>query len=297
MLISTTEHNPLHAGYYADSALQARVPIVENVRLARDTYRLRLACPEIARRIVPGQFLMLRLAGLNDPLLGRPIALYDTVCDAAGKPVGIDIVYLTVGKMTRRLAQCVAGDELDVWGPLGNGFPAIAADHLIMVAGGIGQTPFLALGQEYLGRRIYGATPRSVPPAQKVTLCYGVRSTEFLAGVADFEKAGFDVRLSSDDGSIGHHGFVTEVLSRVLAETAGQNRAVVCCGPEPMMHAVAALCKRENTRCYVSLETPMACGIGICFSCVTRVRQPDGSWDYKRTCVEGPIFDAHKIEW
>lgn len=292
-----TKPNPLHAGYYADTADQDRVRIVENVRLARDTYRVRFDCQEISKKIVPGQFLILRLAGLNDPLLGRPLALYDTICDATGRPVGIDIVYLTVGKMTRRLAECAPDDELDVWGPLGNGFPAIETDHLIMVAGGIGQTPFLALGQEYLGRRKYGGTLRKVPPAQRVTLCYGVRSAEFLAGVTDFEKAGIDVRLSSDDGSIGHHGFVTEVLSQVLAETAGQNRAVVCCGPEPMMHAVAALCQRENTRCYVSLETPMACGIGICFSCVTRVRQPDGSWDYKRTCVEGPIFDAQMIQW
>lgn len=292
-----TEHNPLHAGYYADSADQSRVRINENVRLARDTYRVRFECPEIARRIVPGQFLMLRLAGLNDPLLGRPLALYNTVCDSTGEPIGIDVVYLTVGKMTRRLALCVAGDELDVWGPLGNGFPMIETAHLIMVAGGIGQTPFLALGQEYLGRRKYGGTSRSTLSAPKVTLCYGVRSAEFLAGATDFEKAGIAVRLSSDDGSIGQHGFVTEVLGQVLTETAGENRAVVCCGPEPMMHAVAALCERENTRCYVSLETPMACGIGICFSCVTRVRQPDGSWDYKRTCVEGPIFDAHKIEW
>lgn len=294
---SVTEHNPLHAGYYADSADQARVRIVENVRLARDTYRVRFECPTIACRIVPGQFLMLRLAGLNDPLLGRPLALYDTICESAGENGAIDVVYLTIGKMTRRLAQCVAGDELDVWGPLGNGFPEFETDHLIMVAGGIGQTPFLALGQEYLGRRRYGGASRSVQPARKVTLCYGVRSAEFLAGVTDFEQVGIDVHLSSDDGSIGHHGFVTEVLGQVLAEAAGEDRAVVCCGPEPMMHAVATLCERENTRCYVSLETPMACGIGICFSCVTRVRQADGSWDYKRTCVEGPIFDAQKIQW
>ena len=64
-----------------------------------------------------------------------------------------------------------------------------------------------------------------------------------------------------------------------------------------MMHAVADVCRAHETRCIVSLETPMACGIGICFSCVTKVRQPDGGWDWKRTCVEGPIFDAEKIEW
>jgi dihydroorotate dehydrogenase electron transfer subunit len=96
---------------------------------------------------------------------------------------------------------------------------------------------------------------------------------------------------------VGHHGFVTHLLSDVLLETQGRKRQVVCCGPEPMMHAVAELCQHEDTPCLVSLETPMACGIGICFSCVTKVRQPDGEWDWKRTCVEGPIFDAQKIVW
>jgi dihydroorotate dehydrogenase electron transfer subunit len=83
----------------------------------------------------------------------------------------------------------------------------------------------------------------------------------------------------------------------LLKEDPSENRLVTCCGPEPMMHAVSEICSANNTRCFASLETPMACGIGVCFSCVTKVRQPDGSWDWKRTCVEGPIFDATKIEW
>ena len=293
----TMDRNPLHADFYADRACQYRVRVIENVRIARDTYRVRFNCPAIARRIVPGQFLMLRLAGLNDPLLGRPLALYNTVDDAAGEPTGIDVVYLTLGKMTRQLAQLKEGAELDIWGPLGNGFPPRRAKHLIMVAGGIGQTPFLALGQEYLGRRTFGEPARAVERAERVTLCYGVRTADYAAGIADFEAAGIDVRLSSDDGSVGHHGLVTALLEQVLAETAGEDRLVVCCGPEPMMHAVAAMCDRNAAECLVSLETPMACGIGICFSCVTKVRQPEGGWDYKRTCVEGPIFDAQKIEW
>jgi dihydroorotate dehydrogenase electron transfer subunit len=225
------------------------------------------------------------------------LALYDVSRDASGAPTAIDVVSLVLGRMTRRLAEVAAGTELEVWGPLGNGFPPRATEHLIMVAGGIGQTPFLALGQEYLGRRQYGSPPRTVPPAKRVTLCYGVRTADLLAGVPDFEAAGFDVRISSDDGSVGHHGLVTELLNGVLAETHGVDRLVACCGPEPMMHAVAELCQRKQTPCLVSLETPMACGIGICFSCVTKVRQPDGSWDWKRACVEGPIFDAAKIEW
>jgi dihydroorotate dehydrogenase electron transfer subunit len=292
-----TDSNPLHAAYYADAACQRRVKIVENVRLARDTYRVRFECPEIARKIVPGQFLMVRLAGLDDPLLGRPLALYDVVLDGAGQPAAIDVVYLVLGKMTGRLAECGPGVELDVWGPLGNGFPPRPTDQLIMVAGGIGQTPFLALGQEYLGCRTYGSPPRKFPAARKVTLCYGVRTAALAAGIDDFRSAGFDLRSASDDGTLGHHGLVTDLLRDALLETAGQNRLVVCCGPEPMMEAVAKLCHAAPAPCLVSLETPMACGIGICFSCVAKVRQPDGGWDYKRTCVEGPIFDAARIVW
>jgi dihydroorotate dehydrogenase electron transfer subunit len=290
-------HHPLEAEFYADQAVQRRASVIENVRLARDTYRVRFECPEIAGRIVPGQFIMLRLPALNDPLLGRPLALYDTVRDAAGVPFALDIVYLTLGKMTRRLAEVQPGAALDVWGPLGNGFPPDPTDHLIMVAGGIGQTPFLALGQEYLGRHEYGEPPRCVPRAKKITLCYGVRNASLVAGAEDFTSAGFDLRLSSDDGSIGHHGFVTDLLGQVFDQTRGEDRLVVCCGPEPMMEAVADLCKLNETRCYVSLETPMACGIGICFSCVAKVLQSNGTWDWKRTCVEGPVFAADRIVW
>jgi dihydroorotate dehydrogenase electron transfer subunit len=287
--------NPLHAAHYADGACTLRVSIVENVQLARDTYRVRFECPELARRIVPGQFVMLKIAGANDPLLGRPLALYDTVLAADGTPWGIDVVYLVLGKMTSRLARMVPGQELEVWGPLGNGFCPQATEHLIMVAGGIGQTPFPALAREHLGKRRYGDPPRQVQPVPRVTLCYGARTTAYLAGVDDFANLGVQVRVSTDDGSAGHRGLVTELLANELAEKSAAR--VVCCGPEPMMAAVARIAAERGVPCQVSLETPMACGIGICFSCVAKVRDEDGSWDYRRTCVEGPIFDATRIEW
>ena len=137
--------------HYADHARYETVELQENVRVAEDTFRVRFACEEIARRILPGQFLMLRLAGVNDPLLGRPLAMYDVVLDADARPCALDVVYLAVGKMTRRLTTLKPGSLLEVWGPLGNGFPATEAEHLIMVAGGIGQTPFLAMARESLG--------------------------------------------------------------------------------------------------------------------------------------------------
>lgn len=279
---------------FADRAWHGTVTVVENVQLARDTFRLRFACPELARRVVPGQFLMLKLAACDDPLLGRPLALYDTVLDEHGAPCGVDVVYLVVGKMTRRLAKLLPGQALSVWGPLGNGFAARDLDHLIMVAGGIGQTPFVALGREFLGLRRYGDTERSTARAKRVTLCYGARSAEYLAGVDDFRAIGIELKISTDDGSAGQRGLVTALLEQTLAESTPR-RQIVCCGPERMLHAVAEVAAKAQVPCDVSLETPMACGIGICFSCVTRVKQSDGSWDYRRTCVEGPVFDATRV--
>lgn len=285
-----------HAVSYADGAWNGTVTIEENVRIARDTYRVRFRCPEMAARILPGQFLMVRLAGSDDPLLGRPLALFDTVLDPGGRPSGLDVVYLAVGKMTHRLAASRSGERLEVWGPLGNGFPPSAAEHLVMVAGGIGQTPFLALAQETFGLRSYGVPAREVSRAKKVTLCYGARSRDYLACVEDFERAGVEVRPSTDDGSTGHRGLVTDLV-RPAVEGASLACRIVCCGPEPMMEATARIARELGVPCQVSLETPMACGIGICFSCVAKVRDRSGGWDYRRTCVEGPVFDAEDVEF
>jgi dihydroorotate dehydrogenase electron transfer subunit len=270
--------------------LHATVPVIENVRLARNTYRLRLQTPSLASAILPGQFVMLRLPGTTDPLLGRPFALYDTVL-ANGQSVAIDVVYLIVGKMTARLAEVKGGDSLEVWGPLGNGFPQFeSVSHVGLVAGGIGQTPFLAYIRELLGGRGYGgrAAKKSV---ERVSLYYGVRSADLAAGVEDFHSAGASVHLASDDGTIGEKGFVTQLLER-----QGSPDHLVGCGPEPMLHALTDLARRWKTPCHVSLETPMACGVGICFSCVVKVKTEQG-WDYRRCCTEGPVFDAACLEW
>lgn len=271
--------------------IQRTSAVIENVRLARDTFRIRLEAPTVAERIEPGQFVMLRLPGRSDPLLGRPFALYDTVLDAAGRPFAIDVVYLIVGKATRLLANLREGESVEVWGPLGHGFRSLdGRREVALVAGGIGQTPFLAYARDLLGLRGYaGRTPRR--QVERVRLCYGVRTAELAAGIEDFENAGAEVMLSSDDGSAGFHGNVVQLLG-----TQPRPDWIVGCGPEPMLHALAAAAREWNVPCDVSLETPMACGLGICFSCVTRVRCDDG-WDYKRVCVDGPIFDAGQLVW
>jgi dihydroorotate dehydrogenase electron transfer subunit len=271
--------------------LQISAPVLATEPLARDTYLIRLGAADIARLIRPGQFVMLRAGQGTDPLLARPFALYDTFLDDNGQPAGIDIVYLVVGKLTRLLATLRPGDAVETWGPLGNGFPEPRTDdHVGLVAGGIGQTPFLAQIRELLGERGYsGAAPRR--RVRRVSFYYGVRTADLLAGVDDFRQTGATVHMATDDGSSGFHGFVTQLL-----EQHEPAQHLFGCGPEPMLKALAEIARRRGAPCHLSLETPMACGIGICFSCVTPVCTADG-WDYRRVCVEGPIFDAQSLQW
>lgn len=225
----------------------------------------------------------------SDPLIGRAFALYDTGHD------WVDLVYAVKGKFTQWLRNRPAGTKLGVWGPLGNSFACTPVDHLIMVAGGIGQTPFLTLAREALGKQAYGQG-RRCGYASKVTFCYGAKSSEYFAGLDDFKATGAEVLLATDDGSVGPARLVTDLLNDVLASSSNLQRRIVCCGPEPMMQRVGEIAIRNDIDCQVSMETPMACGLGICFTCVAKVGT-EQEWDYKRTCVEGPIFSAREIVW
>ena len=279
-------------------AAQRIAAVIENRPVARQTYRLRLDAPEMARDIAPGQFLMIRAGSSGDPLLGRPFALYDVVRDVSGAPTALDVVYLVVGKGTAALSERRPGDRLPVWGPLGNGFgPAPEpSGPVVFVAGGIGQTPFLALGRWWLGAGDYGGLDAGPGRATSATLLYGVRTVELAAGVEDFRAAGMAVELATDDGSAGYHGRVTDLLAQRFQR--GERPAkVVGCGPPAMLAALARLAHEYSVPCEVSLENHMACGFGACFSCVAPIRQTDGSTDLRRVCVEGPVFSSAAVVW
>lgn len=285
-----------------DCVSHRSVAVIENVSIARDTYRVRLDDPATARRILPGQFLMIRPGEGSDPLLGRPFALYDVARDPAGSPVAVDVVYQVVGRGTAALARRRTGDFLNIWGPLGNGFgpPPEPAGPVVFVAGGIGQTPFLALARDWLGRATYGSRGTNARErsrsCDRATLVYGVRSADLLAGVADFEAAGVEVEIATDDGSKGYHGFTTDLLERRLASGERPVR-VVACGPPAMLAKVAQITSYYNICCHVSLENHMACGFGVCFSCVAPIVQAGGAIDLRRVCIEGPVFDASTVAW
>ena len=243
------------------------------------------------------------IEGATDPLLGRPLALYDVVLAPAGTPCAFDVVYLVVGRGTACLARRQPGERIAVWGPLGNGFGPAPTGDAVFVAGGIGQTPFLALGRSWLGResrdqtRLAQFASNEIPApgthsktqgggivreseagtglgsrSKTVTLLYGVRTAALLAGVDDFRQAGIEVELATDDGTAGHHGFVTELLGRRLSR--GERPAkVVGCGPTAMLSTLAKLVAAHHIDCEVSLENHMACGFGACFSCVAPIRK------------------------
>jgi len=256
---------------------------------------MRLDDPEMAATIRPGQFLMVRPETGSDPLLGRPFAVYDVTWDECGTPVAVEIVYLVLGAGTAALARQRHGDRVRIWGPLGNGFGAPPGGDVVFVAGGIGQTPFLALGRWWLGAASYaGESFADASRCSSATLFYGARDASYLAGLDDFRAAGIHVEVATDNGTAGHHGYVTDLLTSRL-ERGGRPSHVVGCGPVPMLKALTKVVTREGISCDLSLENHMACGFGACFSCVTPIRQEDGTSDLRRVCVEGPIFDAKDV--
>lgn len=273
-----------------------RSEILEHRPIAKDTWQLKVRAPEFATKTRPGQFFMVRIADCNDPLIGRALAFYDRGKDASGTPETISVVYVVKGKFTRALSQRTVGQSIELWGPLGNTFSNSLVDHLILVAGGVGITPMLTLATSALGLESYGNETEQRPFAKRVTLCYGARTKEYLAGLDAFASRGVKLELATEDGSLGHRGRVTEPLERLLKDDASSTR-IACCGPEPMMQAVGKVAEKYDVPCEISLETPMACGIGICFTCVAKIKQADGSWDYRRTCMEGPVFPSQQVVW
>jgi len=279
-------------------------PIVAHEQIAETTWRLRLDCPALAATACPGQFAMVRIPDRHDPLLARPLAVYDTFgsLDAptcwlpltpaahAGPLRYADFVYAVAGKFTTAATHLQAGDRLMVWGPLGNGFDLPEADHLLLVAGGIGQTALLMLGRAWL----------AAAPSRRASFCWGARNAKLFGHAEDFRTAGMAVELATLDGSAGVRGTVVDLLDTLEKRgeiAAGSRTAIACCGPEAMMAAVAQWSALRQLGCQVSLETPMACGIGICFSCVAPIADQHGGWDYRRTCLEGPVFDGASIAW
>jgi dihydroorotate dehydrogenase electron transfer subunit len=262
--------------------------VIENRRLSADYNVLSLAAPEIAAGAQPGQFVMLRTSGGNDPLLRRPFSIFEILRDGSGAPIGVSIFNKRVGIGTTLLSRVEAGARLATLGPLGRPFePVDPPAEGWMIAGGVGLAPFVTLAEALAAR----GTP--------TTLFYGARRAEELYCVDLFHALGVTVVLATEDGSAGVKGRVTVPLEATLRERPlGNPVKLYVCGPTPMMRACAQLAATHGRACDVSLEQVMGCGLGGCYSCVVPARGADGGpAHHTRTCIDGPVFDAQRIVW
>lgn len=228
----------------------------------------------------PGQFVMFRPHGWDvDPLLGRPLSILGTSENRA------EFLVRIAGKGTRLLAKLSPGEEVSILGPIGTPFPAPQNGLLtILVAGGVGLPPLLMWAEKALEQG-----------QSSTALVYGVCSGDdmvFAERLQALNDKGVEVVFTSEDGSCGKKGMVTDVLSEIIPQH-GETSRVFTCGPEPMMKAVAEKCIDRDIPCWVSLENRMACGRGVCLGCARQ--NPDG--DFFLVCEDGPVRRAEAVKW
>jgi dihydroorotate dehydrogenase electron transfer subunit len=244
-----------------------------------DYHLLRIETPAIAAEAQPGQFLMVRVSDAATPLLRRPISLH------AKDGGSLEIFFQIAGQGTALLARMREGEPLDILGPCGRGFIADPADvpsPAILIGGGRGIAPLFFLAQELIA----GGT--------RLRVLYGGKSRPDLPARSKFEEAGLEIACSTDDGSFGRPGFVTDLLE---AEVRRANPAILyVCGPDPMMRKTAEIAATHGIRARLSLESMMGCGFGACWGCVKRIKT-NGAGAWRKICEDGPVFESDEIVW
>ncbi len=260
--------------------------VLERSEPANGVIQLTLDAPDLAAATQPGQYLM------AIPPSGETAATALAVYDRSGKRASI--LFFVTGRRTRELATLACGDRLDVVGPLGNGFDCSGdARDVAIVAGGVGIASVWLCARELIAR---GA---------RVRLFYGARTAELLVDAQRFSDAGCELVVTTDDGTLGDRGFVTEALER-----SRKPQAIYACGPSPMLRRVGRIAEQFGLRAQVSLEETFGCGVGGCWGCVvpvigTSAQAPGfppaqrGGSDivYARVCREGPVFWSDELRW
>jgi dihydroorotate dehydrogenase electron transfer subunit len=213
---------------------------------------------------------------MKDALLRRPFSIYQA------NGTTFSILYKAVGKGTGVLSRMQPGDELSVIAPLGHGFtvPKTGGETPLLVAGGYGMAAFFLLAQR--------------SPQKGIAFVGGRRRVDILCE-NEFRALGWDVRVTTEDGSHGEKGLVTQPLLAELKRHA-TGRKLFACGPTPMLKAVGKITEEFNVPAELSMDEHMCCGVGVCLTCVIPVKVGDG-WEYQRTCTEGPVFDSRSVIW
>ena len=256
--------------------VEQTVQIVSNERDTDHYFRLAVRAPGIAPLVQPGQFAHVRVLPMKEALLRRPFSIFQAAGDT------FSILYKNVGKGTERLSRMRAGEELSAIGPLGHGFtiPQAGGDIPLLVAGGYGMAALYLLAQR--------------SPQKGIVFAGGRRRVDILCE-KEFQSLGWEVRVTTEDGSHGERGLVTQPLQAELRRNAA-GRKLFACGPTPMLKAVAGIAAEFAVPAELSMDEHMCCGVGVCLTCVIPVKT-GADWEYHRTCTEGPVFDSSRVVW
>jgi dihydroorotate dehydrogenase electron transfer subunit len=287
--------------------------VVFNRPISTAYRHLGLAAPGFPESFRAGEFVMVRPPWAGDPFLSRAFSIYRISGLAsgggsarAGSPPVIEILYKVLGKGTQSLARMEPRQDVEILGPLGNAFtPPDAGTAAVLVAGGIGVPPIAALAAQI-------QNPKS-KIQNNVHVFLGGKTSEDILCVKDFEEARARVHVTTEDGSLGTRGLVTDLLEPFLrggtqalwhpgtqASSECQSAQVprcrlYVCGPPGMLAAVARLAEESGVPCQVSVEANMACGFGACMGCAIEVK--GDAKGYKLVCKDGPVFDSREIVW
>lgn len=275
-------------------------------RPVSSTYRhLGVAALGFSRALSPGQFVMVRPPLVVDPLLPRAFSIYRISQGEDGAPI-VEILYKVLGKGTQRLAQMDPGQVVEILGPLGNRFTVPeTVETAVLVAGGIGVPPIAALAMEI------------VKGQRRLEVFLGGKTADDILCAEDFEKVGATLHITTEDGSKGTRGLITDLLepfleslgdpaTRQLGNQAGPScpaaqlpsrLAIFTCGPPGMLAAVSRVAEGRGVPCQTSVEANMACGFGACMGCAIEVRSSGPGPAYKLVCKDGPVFDSRDLVW
>ncbi len=252
--------------------------VVENIQIADQVYRMVLTGELVVQMTQPGQFLHVKCGDGIDPLLRRPISISDV--DIEQKQ--LTLIYRADGKGTKLLSQKVVGEQVDILGPLGVGFPIEerkAGEKALLVGGGVGVPPLYYLAKELLKKGVEVYT----------VIGFGEAKQVFLAD--EFAQLGAS-KVTTIDGSYGENGLVTDVLDQGFSEDFD---VLYSCGPLPMLRALQQRYSGTNKEAYVSIEQRMGCGVGACLACICKPNPQISSKPYYKICSDGPVFAIEEV--
>jgi dihydroorotate dehydrogenase electron transfer subunit len=277
--------------------------IVSNKRITENCWRVVLDSPQISSEVKPGQFIHVKAGGKNGPLFRRPFSVFRRV-PLKGDHLGIEIVYKVIGTGTRLMTELRKGDTLDIIGPLGHGFERRKDKPVqVIVAGGTGAACLFLLADEISKAGLQ----------LKILLGADTKASVLLK--KEYVSLKGEVMVSTDDGTYGYHGFVTQMLDQGLHEgKISTDCAIYSSGPEPMLKALASICQRYDIPGQVSMERHMMCGIGACLACVCKVDPvpisknrdlgsshiqfvSDKDFGYALVCKDGPVFNLNEVRF